>query len=132
IAALVAAVPIVIGAWPSIAPLFSNGRVLLLALFSAVGLAVGHWLGGPGPDERTVPALAAAARHPAIPITTRNAAYSDPKPVMGIVIIHVLVSALVSLPYLKRRARPGAGVGGPVVERVRPGRQAPVMRRVVQ
>ena len=131
IAVLVVGVPILIGAWPSVAPLFGNGSVLLMAAFSAVGLAVGHWLGGPDPDERTVLALATASRHPAIAIAIGNAAFGDPKPVMGMVILYVLVSALVSLPYLKRRARPGAGVGGPVVERALPSRPVQAARRAV-
>jgi bile acid:Na+ symporter, BASS family len=114
---LVGAVPILVGAWPLMVALIGNGTVLALAAFSAIGLAVGHWLGGPDPDARAVLALSTALRHPAVAIAVGSVVLVDPKPVMAAVLLYLLVSGLVVLPYIRRRTRPRAGVGGAPVDR---------------
>jgi BASS family bile acid:Na+ symporter len=114
---LVASVPILVGAWPSVAGLIGDGTVIAFAAFSVIGLAVGHWLGGPDPDERTALALSTASRHPAIAVAVGTAALADLETLLGAVVLYVIVSVLVSVPYVKRRPRGGAGVGGPVLHR---------------
>jgi bile acid:Na+ symporter, BASS family len=111
---VVGAVPILLAAWPAVVALIGNGTLLVLGIFTAVGLAVGHWLGGSEPDERTVVALSTACRHPAIAMAIATANFTERTAVMGAVLLYLIVSALVSLPYVRRQTRRGGGVGGAV------------------
>jgi bile acid:Na+ symporter, BASS family len=43
----IAVLPIFVIAWPMVEGLVGNGLVILLAVFTLVGLAAGHLLGGP-------------------------------------------------------------------------------------
>src|SRR6185437_8256820 len=85
-----------------------NGILIAFGSFSLVGLAVGHFLGGPNPNNRTVLALATSARHPAIAMTIGNLNFPDQKPViLVIVLLHVIVGFVLGIPYLIwRRASP--------------------------
>jgi BASS family bile acid:Na+ symporter len=69
-----AAVPIVIKEWPSMVALVGNYSIVAIALFSLAGVVVGHLLGGPDPDERTVLGLSTAARHPAMALAIAHRA----------------------------------------------------------
>lgn len=55
----------VVAIWYSAAPamwtLIGNGTVIALAVFVLVGLAVGHFLGGPAPENRTSLAFSTAS-----------------------------------------------------------------------
>lgn len=125
------ALPIAFSAWPTIVALVGNGTLVALAVFSLGGLAVGHWLGGPAPEERTVLALSTASRHPAIAIAIAAVNLSEPKPVLGAVLLYLIVSALVSLPYVRRRRR-GRGADGAAGDGAHPTEDAPPIRRVAQ
>jgi bile acid:Na+ symporter, BASS family len=50
---LAAAIPILFVAWPAITSLIGNGAIIAIAVFVIIGLAVGHLLGGPDPDDRS-------------------------------------------------------------------------------
>jgi BASS family bile acid:Na+ symporter len=76
---VVAAIPVLIALFPAIISLVGNGTILAFAAFVVVALAVGHFLGGPDPDERTVLALASASRHPAVAIAIAHANFPDEK-----------------------------------------------------
>lgn len=86
----------------------STGLVALLALMLAA-LAIGHLLGGPGDDERTVLAVSCATRHIALAVLIA-AAFPGPKTAV-LVAVYVLASAAVSIPYLKWRRRKSPGPG---------------------
>jgi bile acid:Na+ symporter, BASS family len=121
-------IPILVSAWPTVAVLIGNGTLVALAAFSLVGLAAGHILGGPDPGQRTVLALSTASRHPAIALTSASANFSEPKPVMGTILLYLIVSALISVLYVRARAsRGGTGVGGGV--EVRTSERAPTLGR---
>ena len=53
-----------ISAAPAMWSLIGNGTVIALTAFVLVGLAIGHVLGGPVPENRTSLAIATASRHP--------------------------------------------------------------------
>jgi BASS family bile acid:Na+ symporter len=79
--------------------------VLSLAALSSASLAIGHWLGGPAPDDRTALAIACATRHIGLAVLV---AATVPGPRTAVLIAaYFLASALVSIPYLKWR-RSGA------------------------
>jgi bile acid:Na+ symporter, BASS family len=100
------ALPILVGAWPAIVALIGNGTLAALAAFALVGLVVGHWLGGPDPNDRMVLALATASRHPGVAVAIATANVSEPRPIIAAVLLYLIVGAVVSVPYMRwRRTR---------------------------
>lgn len=104
---VLALVPIVVDAWPSMRVLIGNGTLVAVTLLTLVGLGVGHILGGPDPDDRPVLALATAVRHPAIAITISVAAVAShaftPSAVAlapSAVLLALIVGSIVSVPYV--------------------------------
>jgi predicted Na+-dependent transporter len=109
-----AVLPVVFVATPQLKPLIGNGVLICLVVFSLVGLAVGHFLGGPDPDNRTVLGLATGARHPAIPFAIATVNFPDEKAVMVVVLYHLIIATLVAVPYVKWRTRAhAAGANAP-------------------
>jgi bile acid:Na+ symporter, BASS family len=109
---LAATVPLLlVSAWPAIPGLVGDGTLFAMVVFVAVGLAVGHFVGGPDPAERAVLALASGARHPGIAVALGTANVADPKLMMAAVVLYLLVAALVAVPYmvLFKRRHPLAG-----------------------
>src|SRR4051812_32426972 len=53
-------IPILVRVWPTIVSLIGNGTLLAMVVLVLVGLAAGHMLGGPDPEDRTVLALSTA------------------------------------------------------------------------
>jgi BASS family bile acid:Na+ symporter len=99
---VVALVPVLIKEWPAISALVGHFSVVVMIVFALVGLGVGHWLGGPDPDNRSVLALATSARHPAVALAiTHNAA--DQPGVMAAVLLVLVISSVVSAPYVRWR-----------------------------
>lgn len=75
--------------------------VLMFAMLVAVGL--GHVLGGPDPDNRTVLAIACATRHIGIAVLVASAFPNTNT--LAIVLAYSLASAAVSIPYLFLRGK---------------------------
>jgi len=99
-------VVLIYGLWPNIWVLVGNGVVLMLAVMAAIGLAVGHWLGGPRPEDRTTLALATSSRHPGVAFTIMSSgAVNDPKPQLAAILLYLVVATIVAIPYQKWRAR---------------------------
>jgi bile acid:Na+ symporter, BASS family len=85
-----------------------SGALALGALMLAA-LAIGHSLGGPADDDRTVLAIACATRHLGIAVLV---AASLPGPRTAVIIaVYVLMSAAVSIPYLRLRRAGATGLG---------------------
>lgn len=81
-----------------------NGSLIALACFTLIGLAIGHALGGPDPGNRTALALATCSRHPGIALTITSLNFPDQKvAIMAVIILHLIVGAVVSIPYLRWR-----------------------------
>ena len=102
---VVACIPVLIVATPQLMPLIGNGVLICLVVFSVVGVAVGHFLGGPDPDNRTVLGLATSARHPAIPLAIASINFPDEKAVVVVVLYHLIIATIVGVPYVKWRKR---------------------------
>lgn len=83
--------------------LVGNGVVIFLLLFSLLGLAVGHMLGGPDEDDRTVLALATATRHPAIALALATFNFPAEKTTLAVMLWHLVFAILVSIPYVRWR-----------------------------
>ena len=111
---LIGVIPILIKVWPVMMSLVGNGTVVVMAVLAVVALAAGHLLGGPDPEDRAVLALSSAARHPAIAIAIAHVNFPDQKLAPAAVLLYVLVSGIVTVPYLKWVARHHAPVVGEV------------------
>ena len=81
--------------------LFGDGTILAIVAFSVLGLAVGHALGGPEPAGRAVLALASAARHPGIALAIVTANLPDHRSGLAAILLFVVVSMIVPIPYLR-------------------------------
>ena len=110
-ALLVIAVAILVyGMWPTIASFLRDGTLLALIAVAVIGLAVGHFLGGPVPADRTALALATTSRHPAVALAVTTAGtviHLDKKPELAIILLYLVVATLISLPYQRWRAKAG-------------------------
>jgi BASS family bile acid:Na+ symporter len=102
---VVCILPILPGAWPQIMSLVGNGSVAAFTAFVLVGLAVGHFLGGPNADDRTVLAIATASRHPGMALAIAASTFPAQKLAMPAVLLYLIVSAVVSAPYAMWRKR---------------------------
>jgi BASS family bile acid:Na+ symporter len=99
--------PVLFKSMPAIVSLLGNGTVLVFVVFVVVGLAVGHFLGGPASEDRPVLALATASRHPAIAATIAISNFPQQKMVFPAILLYLLLNIIICLPYmvwLKRRA----------------------------
>ncbi len=113
---LICAIPIIVGAWPLMASLVREGTLTAIVIVSLIGLAVGHVLGGPEEDHRTVLAFATVSRHPGVAVAIASLTDQPLAPVG--VLLAVLVSELAVIPYKTwrkrlRAARPGPAPHGP-------------------
>jgi len=97
--------PILFVAWPAIIALIGNGALAAIAAFVLVGLAVGHWFGGPDPHNRAVLALATATRHPGIALTIATTNFPEQKAVLPAILLYLILSAILAIPYLQWRKR---------------------------
>jgi len=105
---LVALLPIVFRSWPIFRVLIGNGTLFAIVMLTGLGLAIGHLLGGPVPEHRTVLALATSSRHPAVAIIIGTTDFPGNGLIIGAVLLSLLVSAIASAPYVawsRRRAR---------------------------
>jgi BASS family bile acid:Na+ symporter len=100
---IVAVVPVLFIAWHAISALIGNGIVIMLVLFTLIGVALGHFLGGPDPDDRTVLALATGTRHPGVALAIASLNFPYEKAVMAVVLYHLVIGAIVSIPYVRWR-----------------------------
>jgi len=105
---IVSALPLAFATWPAIHALFGNGTVLIIAAMALTGLFVGHMLGGPEPEHRTVLALSTTSRHPAVALGAAVAAGAEAKSVLAAILLYLIVAILVSIPYVVWRRRTAA------------------------
>ncbi|MER8442877.1 Na+-dependent transporter [Mesorhizobium sp. M1066] len=102
---VVSFIPVLIKLLPVLMTMVGNGTLLALAIFTLIGVTVGHFLGGPEPDNRTVLALASGTRHPGVAMAIASATFPDEKAVIAVVLWHLIVGAVVCIPYVNWRKR---------------------------
>jgi BASS family bile acid:Na+ symporter len=104
------ALPLLFVAAGSMLALLGRGTLVALAAFVVAGVAVGHWLGGPDPANRTVLALATASRHPGLAIAIATASFpAQRRLIAAAILLYLVVKAFVLIPYnswCKRRKIP--------------------------
>jgi len=102
---LAAFVPIVVKAWPAMGALIGNGTLFAIIAVTVAGIVTGHVLGGPSGGDRTVLALATAARHPAVAIAIVSSSGTARPAIAAAVLLALLVGAIASVPYVLWRKR---------------------------
>jgi BASS family bile acid:Na+ symporter len=104
---LAALIPVLIAAWPAMRSLIGNGTIVAIVAMTFAGLLIGHVLGGPDRDDRTVLALATATRHPAVAIAILAINFPDEKHAAAAVMLALIVGAIASVPYTAWSKRQG-------------------------
>jgi BASS family bile acid:Na+ symporter len=94
-----AAIPVLITEWPAMISLIGNGTIVALVAFTGIGLGVGHLLGGPNSDHRTVLALGTASRHPGVALAIASELFPDQELVEPALVLYLVVGAIASAPY---------------------------------
>jgi BASS family bile acid:Na+ symporter len=102
---VISILPVAFILWPAMVSLVGNGTLLAIGAFTLAGLAAGHLLGGPDPDDCTVLALATAFRHPGVAVAFANVNFPGETRVPAAVLLYLIVSTIVSIPYLTWRRR---------------------------
>jgi len=97
---LVVALLIVGSRRDAIFALIGDGTLLAIAVFVVAGLAAGHWLGGPDPQERVVLGLSTASRHPGVALTLATFNFPNEHGVAAAIMLYLLVNIMVSMPYV--------------------------------
>jgi BASS family bile acid:Na+ symporter len=92
------------GAASSLWALIGDGTVVSMVILTAAGLLIGHVLGGPHPEQSVVLALSTACRHPALALTIATSNFPD-RQFGAIILMYLIVSAIVCVPYLKWHQR---------------------------
>ncbi len=100
--------PVIFTAWPAIVALIGNGTVIAIAAFLIAGLLVGHVLGGPDSQDRTVLALATATRHPGVALAIATSNFPQQKAVLPAILLYLILGALITIPYVMWRKRVAA------------------------
>lgn len=111
--------PVLVAQWSAMRSVIGDGTLLAIVIATGIGLFVGHVLGGPDPQHRTVLALATASRHPGVALAIASAGFPQQRLVPAAVLLAVVVGVAATAPYGAWRARvshrnspkPGAGVG---------------------
>lgn len=97
--------------WPALPALAGDGTLIAIVGVTAIALAAGHLLGGPTEDDRTVLALSASMRHPAVAIVV--ALQTEQTLAPAAVLLALLVAAVATAPYTawRKGARTEAPAG---------------------
>ena len=92
------------GAATSVWALVGDGTVASMVILTLAGLAIGHVLGGPHPEQSVVLALSTACRHPALALTIATTNFPD-RQFGAIILLYLIVNGIVCVPYLKWHQR---------------------------
>lgn len=93
--------PILFTSMHAIFSLLGNGTLIAIATFVLVGLIAGHLLGGPNYENRQVLAISTVARHPGVAIAIAHINFPEARLAPAAVLLYLLVSTIVSVPYQK-------------------------------
>lgn len=85
---------------PSMWKLVGDGTLLAFVAMAIVGLAGGHWFGGPDAGDRAALSLASSTRHPGVAIAVASHALADIPLVPAAVVLSLVVSMVLSMPFL--------------------------------
>lgn len=106
---LLAALALLAGTWRAVWEAVGVGTVVAMTAFIAVGLGVGHVMGGPDPENSLVLALSTACRHPMIALSIASANFPDQR-FGSSILLYLVLNVLVGGVYVasQRRNSPAA------------------------
>lgn len=87
------------GSFDAMMSMTGDGTLVAIAAMVAIGLVVGYLLGGPSSDDRTILALATAARHPGVALAVAGANFADQKALLTATLLYLIVSVLLTTPF---------------------------------
>jgi BASS family bile acid:Na+ symporter len=90
-------------AWSQIGAVVRQGTFAALVTITLIWLAVGHLLGAPDEDDRTVLAVATVSRHPGVALSVASLT-GEPLAPVG-VLLAVVICGLAVIPYKQWRKR---------------------------
>jgi bile acid:Na+ symporter, BASS family len=96
---------VLVFALPKSFVLLGNGTVAALIVFIVIGLLVGHFLGGPDPDEQITLSLSTACRHPALAIALAAANIPEEHDVFSAILLYLVLNAIITSAYVFWRRR---------------------------
>lgn len=97
--------PVLLAAAPVVWALIGQRIFISLIALALCGFAIGHWLGGPEPETRTILAFATSTRHPGVAISIAALNFPDEKTVLAVVFCHVIIGLILAIPYTYWRRR---------------------------
>jgi BASS family bile acid:Na+ symporter len=101
-----AVLPVLFMSFHAMWAMIGNGVLVMVFLFSVVGILAGHLLGGPNPDDRSILALATSVRHPGISLAIATLNFPErSKAILIVVLFHLIVGAIIAIPYIKWRKK---------------------------
>ena len=100
---LAAFLPVFIVIIPSMWALIGNGTILVLVVFTILGVTIGHVLGGPNANGRRILAVATASRHPGISLilVSNNVGEDETRLAAAAVLLYLIVSGIIVTPYIR-------------------------------
>jgi BASS family bile acid:Na+ symporter len=96
----IASVGLLVVSLPAMWQVVGNGTIIAITVFVVAGFLIGHLLGGPDPEERTVLGLSSASRHPAVALVIANTNFPDGK-FGAVIILYLVLTTIVGIPYVK-------------------------------
>jgi BASS family bile acid:Na+ symporter len=84
--------------------LIGDGTLLSLTGFAFVGYFVGHFFGGPDPEDRRVLAISTASRHPGMAVAIAHTNFPEQKLAVPAVALYLVIAAIVTVLLSKRRS----------------------------
>ncbi len=104
---VLSAAAILFGAWKGMVAEIGDGVLAALVVFIVAGLVIGHLLGGPAPDDRTVLAMSTASRHPGIALAIIQMTFPDAKGLLPLLLLYLVANAIIGAPYMIWRKKSG-------------------------
>jgi BASS family bile acid:Na+ symporter len=96
---VLASLVLLAGTWRAIWEAIGGGALVAMTAFIAVGLVVGHVMGGPEPGHSLVLALSTACRHPMIALSIASSNFPDER-FGASIILYILLNVLVGAVYV--------------------------------
>jgi BASS family bile acid:Na+ symporter len=96
----VSVLPLMFHVAPIIWHLVGDGTIIAIATVVAVGMAGGHFLGGPDPHDRVALALSSGTRHPGMALLIGHAGSSEPG-ILAAILLFAAVAMLAAIPYIR-------------------------------
>jgi BASS family bile acid:Na+ symporter len=106
---VLASLALLVGTWRAIWEAIGGGAVVAMIAFVAVGLIVGHVMGGPEPGHSLVLALSTACRHPMIALSIAAANFPDLR-FGASILLYIIINVLFGAVYVAWHRRQEAAV----------------------